>query len=196
MALLDTDLALAREQERLWAAAQALLPRKDVDIYTQGLMDLGATLCTLRRPGCDRCPLAPTCVARASGTPERWPVKTRRLKRSRRAHALLWLEHRGRVWLVQRPDRGVWAGLWSLPEFADEAALETAVSGWRGEGHWQAAIEHALTHFDWTLKPLLWTWPARGVAPPQPALPAGRWFTREEALALGLPAPIRKLLSR
>jgi A/G-specific adenine glycosylase len=191
----DGDLALAREQERLWSIAQGLLPKKDVDVYTQGLMDLGATLCTLRRPDCARCPLAPACVASASGEPQRWPVKTRRLKRSRRAHALLWLEHRGRVWLVQRPDQGVWAGLWALPEYADQAALEAVVSGWRGEGHWQATVEHALTHFDWTLKPLLWTWPARGVAPPEQSLPAGRWFSLDEALALGLPAPIRKLLA-
>ena len=122
-------------------------------------------------------------------------MKTRRLKRSQRSHALLWLEHRGRVWLVQRPDKGVWAGLWTLPEFSDEAALEAAVTGWRGDGHWQTTIEHALTHFDWTLKPLLWNWPARGSEPPEQDLPAGRWFTLDEALASGLPAPIRKLLN-
>jgi A/G-specific adenine glycosylase len=191
----DGDLAVAREQDRLWSSAQELLPKKDVDVYTQGLMDLGATLCTLRRPACERCPLAQSCLARASGEPERWPVKTRRLKRSHRAHVLLWLEHRNRVWLVQRPDKGVWAGLWTLPEFAHEAALEDATQGWRGEGHWRATIEHALTHFDWTLKPLLWTWPADGAEPPADALPPGRWFARDEALALGLPAPIRKLLS-
>ncbi len=191
----DGDLALAREQERLWSAAQDLLPSKDVDVYTQGLMDLGATLCTLRRPACERCPLASTCVASGRGKPEQWPIKTRRLKRSRREHALLWLEHRKRVWLVQRPDKGVWAGLWTLAEFPNEAALEDVVQGWPGEGHWQTTIEHALTHFDWTLKPLLWTWPDRAAAPGLDALPSGRWFTLEEALALGLPAPIRKLLA-
>jgi A/G-specific adenine glycosylase len=191
----DGDLALAREQERLWSAAQDLLPAKDVDVYTQGLMDLGATLCTHRRPACDRCPLTATCVAGVSGEPERWPLKTRRLKRSRRSNALLWLEHRHRVWLVQRPHKGVWAGLWALPEYADEAALETVVQGWRGEGHWQSRIEHALTHVDWTLKPLCWEWPATGTEPPADALPAGRWFSLDEALALGLPAPIRKLLA-
>jgi A/G-specific adenine glycosylase len=190
----DGDLALARDQERLWSMAQGLLPEQHVDVYTQGLMDLGATLCTLRKPACERCPLAGTCAARASGDPVRWPVKTRRLKRSSRSHALLWLEHRGRVWLVQRPDKGVWAGLWTLPEFADEAALEAAVAGWRGEGQWQTTIQHALTHFDWTLKPMLWTWPERGAAPPEQDLPPGRWFTLEDALASGLPAPIRKLL--
>lgn len=191
----DGDLAVAAEVERLWSAAQDLLPTRGVEVYTQGLMDLGATLCTLRRPACERCPLASRCLAHARGEPERWPVKTRRLKRSTRAHALLWLEHRQRVWLVQRPEKGVWGGLWTLPEFADEAALTEAVQGWRGEGHWQAPIEHALTHFDWTLKPLLWIWPVKGQAPNDAALPAGRWFTLDEALAMGLPAPIRKLLA-
>jgi A/G-specific adenine glycosylase len=190
----DGDLGVARETERLWSRAQELLPPSDIDVYTQGLMDLGATLCTQRKPACERCPLAAACLARASGKPEQFPVKTRRLKRSHRAHALLWLAHRGRVWLVQRPHTGVWAGLWTLPEFADALTLEAAVSGWRGQGAWLPTIEHALTHFDWTLQPLRWTWPDRGTPPEEAALPAGRWFTPDEALALGLPAPIRKLL--
>jgi len=91
------DLAVAAEEQRLWAAAEALLPAKDVDIYTQGLMDLGATLCLARRPACERCPLAADCVARAQGDVERYPVKTRRLKRGQRQNAWLLLRQGGRV---------------------------------------------------------------------------------------------------
>ncbi len=187
----DGDLALQPEVNRLWTIAESLLPARDVDVYTQGLMDLGATVCSTRRPACLACPLADDCVARASGAPEQWPVKTRRLKRGRRLHALLWLKRGEQVWLVQRPQQGVWAGLWSLPEFASAAEAEAAVEGWPGEGEWLPNIEHALTHFDWTLQPLAWTLPARGRAR---SAGEGRWFTRTEALALGLPAPIRRLL--
>jgi A/G-specific adenine glycosylase len=93
---------------------------------------------------------------------------------------------------VQRPASGVWAALWSLPEFDTSAGLEDLVEGWPGAGEWLTNIEHALTHFDWTLQPMRWTLPARGKLPA--GLPEGRWFTRPEALALGLPAPIRRLL--
>ena len=192
------DLALAAEEKRLWAAAEALLPTRAVDVYTQGLMDLGATVCLARNPACALCPLAGDCVARRTGTPERYPVKTRKLQRGRREHALLWLQHRGRWWLVQRPPRGVWAGLWTLPEFESKDALAGVAAGWAGQGRWLPAIEHALTHFDWTLHPLAWHWPARLKTLPDlldQADPASsRWVTPQEALALGLPAPVRRLL--
>lgn len=186
------DLALAAEEKLLWDQAQALLPDRDVDVYTQGVMDLGATVCTLRRPACARCPLAASCVAHGQGQPERYPVKTRRLKRGQREHALLWLRHRNRHWLVQRPDTGVWASLWSLPEYASTTALDQATANWPGQGEWLPTITHALTHFDWTLHPLQWHWPARRRSGPE--LGTGRWLTLDEALALGLAAPVRKLL--
>ena len=196
----DGDLAQAAPERELWHRATALLPERDVDIYTQGLMDLGATLCTLRRPQCERCPLAQRCVARAAGQAERYPVKSRRLKRGRRENALLWLEHRGCWWLVQRPATGVWAGLWSLPERLSVADLFTELAGLPGERTVLPVIEHALTHFDWTLHPLRWTLPARGVAAALrewstlPWASPGKWVTPQEALALGLPAPVRRLL--
>lgn len=186
------DLARSGPQAELWAAAQALLPARGVGPYTQGLMDLGATLCTARRPACERCPVAAGCVARAEGEPERYPVKSRRLVRKHREHALLWVQHGPRLWLVQRPGTGVWAGLWTLPEYPSTGALETTTHGWPGQGEWLPTIQHALTHFDWTLHPLRWAWPTQQAEPKD--LPAGRWFRIDEARAMGLPAPIRRLL--
>jgi A/G-specific adenine glycosylase len=192
------DLAQARQERLLWQLAEALLPEQGVERYTQGLMDLGASLCSLRRPACDACPLAPLCVARAEHRPEAYPVKTRKLRRGARAHLLLWLVHRGRVWLVQRPTPGVWAGLWSLPEYGDEAALWSATAGFPGNGRLLAPVVHVLTHLDWTLQPCHWPLPDDLAAPVlraiEAALPAGRWVARDDALALGLPTPIRRWL--
>ena len=204
------DIAQAASQRRLWLLAEQLLPTQDVDIYTQGLMDLGATVCTLRRPACSVCPVGADCAARAAGRPEAYPVKTRRLRRGRRSHALLWLHRPSGAdcehWLVQRPPRGVWAGLWSLPEFADAAAAEAAMAGRAGRGLWLPPLQHALTHFDWTLQVLRWqcppvlaahetagAWPCAGPVEIEPSGQHGRWFTTGQALALGLPAPVRKL---
>ncbi len=188
----DGDLSSATEVERLWALAQDLLPRQDMAVYTQGLMDLGATVCSARKPACERCPLSDRCVAQARGEPERWPVKTKRTKRGQRENALLLLLHKGHVWLLQRPDSGVWAGLWTPPLFDGSAALDTLTDAWPGRGQWLPGFKHALTHFDWTLHPLRWHWPERRSG--QVPLAQGRWFTQAEALALGLPAPIRRLL--
>ena len=196
----DGDLAESRHEKALWAMAEALLPETDIAAYTQGLMDLGATLCSTRQPDCAACPLARLCVANAQGRPLTYPVKTRKLKRGRRTNALLWLDDGDSVWLVQRPQTGVWAGLWSLPEFGSDRELwrlaETAE--WPGTGRPLPTVEHTLTHFDWTLTPCHWPLPEGIVAAQRRALeaglPAGKWVPRLEALALGLPAPIRRLL--
>jgi len=196
------DLADARHERALWQQADALLPEAaDVPAYTQGLMDLGATLCTQRRPRCGACPWAGPCVARAQGQPEAYPVKTRKLKRGVRRNALLWLCWQDQVWLQQRPETGVWAGLWSLPEWPDLTTAQGHTQAWPGQGQAGAEFKHVLTHLDWWLTPWRWVWPADQ---PRPALPAdadgltqpGRWWPLHEALGLGLPAPIRKLLAQ
>ena len=194
----EGDLSSSAEEKRLWAEAEAVLPARDVDIYTQGLMDLGATVCNARQPACLLCPLAGLCVAHAAGTPERFPVKTKRLKRGRRQHALLWLRQGQRLLLQRRPEKGVWAGLWSLPEFDSAQVLQERVASWPGQGAWLPTIQHALTHFDWSLQPLVWTLPAKATLPAAlgETVSQGRWVSEEEALAMGLPAPIRRLLER
>jgi len=195
----EGDLAEAAQERRLWAEATGLLPEQGVEPYTQGLMDLGATLCSTRRPHCLLCPLHEVCAAAADGRPEHFPVKSRKLKRGRREHVWLWLRWRDRVWLDQRPDSGVWAGLWSLPEFADASAFDAASVGWPGAGEWLPSFTHTLTHLDWTLHPLRWTLPARTnaarVAAIVSAWAGGRWFDLDEARAAGLPAPLRRLLA-
>ena len=193
------DLAVTAHERALWSRAESLLPDQGIEAYTQGLMDLGATVCLARRPRCEDCPLQPTCVARAEGHPQRYPVKSRRIRRSARHNAMLWLAQGSRCWLVQRPPRGVWAGLWTLPLFEDLPAVRALSAGWPGRGRMLEPFAHALTHFDWHLEPWRHDLPARlGArqrAVVESGLPAGRWVDREQALSMGLPAPVRKLLA-
>ncbi|OYT99146.1 MAG: A/G-specific adenine glycosylase [Burkholderiales bacterium PBB1] len=192
------DLAQAAHERELWARATALLPEQGIEPYTQGLMDLGATLCSVRAPQCLLCPVRELCVAATTQTQASFPVKTRKLKRGKREHVWLWLCWRNRMWLVQRPELGVWAGLWSLPEFDNATDFERHRAGWPGHAETLAAFKHVLTHLDWTLHPVRWTLPAdldeAQAAAIVAAWPTGRWFTHDEALAAGLPAPLRKLL--
>jgi A/G-specific adenine glycosylase len=195
----ESDLSTARAQRELWAYAESLLPAAaQMAHYTQGLMDLGATVCLPRQPRCDVCPLGATCVARRSGRAAELPVKSRRLRRGERSNALLWLRHRGQVLLVRRPERGVWAGLWSLPEFSDLDSAWSAAAGWRGKGEALPMIRHVLTHFDWQLQPLRWELPPRIASAQRDAIAsdlAGRWISDGDALRMSLPAPVRQLLS-
>ncbi len=226
----ERDIAQAASEKALWEIATEMLPvapagaplEAAMSTYTQGLMDLGATVCTIRKPACDACPAHAMCAGRASGTPEKFPVKTRKLKRGKRAAVLLWLQQHDRVWLVRRADSGVWAQLWSLPEFDTAVALERAVEDWPGTLEWMAPFKHVLTHFDWMLQPLRLQWHGAvaaqqqreiealgavnlstaaddaGASPDElsvaPAATEGRWFGRADLGGVGIPSPIRKLL--
>lgn len=191
------DLAVAAHERQLWDAAQTLLPTQQLDMamprYTQGLMDLGATVCSVRKPSCLLCPLSRECVALAQGTPENYPVKTRKLQRQAQSWWLLWLQDaQGRVYLQQRPNQGIWAGLYCLPvhESAAAVAQHPALPQARTVEHLPAFL-HVLTHRDLHLHPV------RATLANTEALDtaSGNWFSAEQWPHLGLPAPIRKLLT-
>jgi len=191
----DGDLAQAGHERSLWDQATKLLPQenllRDMVRYTQGMMDLGATLCSSKNPACSYCPLATRCVAQALGSPEKFPVKTRKLKRSAQSTWLLWaLANDGAVWLSQRPTPGVWAGLYCLPLFDDRQALQ-AVVGPPGKTELQdlPSFKHVLTHKDLYLHPVRLKLPARQTLPIE-----GQWMGAAQLARLGLPAPIKKLL--
>ncbi len=203
----DADLAVARNERQLWTLADALLPTQDLESsmprYTQGLMDLGASICSPRKPACIVCPLHAACVARRDGNPEDYPVRTRKLTRSAQAWWLLLLsDGAGRLWLERRPQVGIWAGLYCPPVFGDFAALSLAAGAGRGpqeEGVLRElpASLHVLTHRDLHLHPVLALQgsgqPPGSAVTAQEAV-AGGWFSRAEWQLLGLPAPIRKML--
>ena len=195
----EGDLADAKAERELWDIAEALLPRRGVERYTQGLMDLGATVCLPRAPLCLICPARDVCAAAASGTQERYPVKSKRLVRKKRDDVWLELRWQARIWLVPRPQRGIWAGLWSLPEFDSMDALAEGATGWPGAPEPLPGFTHVLTHLDWKLRPVRWTLPARTSARRAAEVvsvwPEGRWHSVDEALAVGLPAPLRKRLA-
>jgi A/G-specific adenine glycosylase len=190
------DLATAANERSLWAQAEELLPRQAVreamPNYTQGLMDLGSTVCLARNPSCLACPVHEMCAAQREGKPEKYPVKTRRLKRS--ALALWLLRARtadGSVWLVKRPPTGIWAGLYCLPVFESRDALQAAVSvRGRAELVDEAPFVHVLTHKDLHLHPVGARISSTSMRDAQ-----GAWFASGEWPQLGLPAPIRRLLA-
>ena len=196
------DLSVAAHERALWQAAERVLPRDAADMpaYTQGVMDLGATLCTQRKPACLTCPWSDLCVARREGRPEAYPVKTRKLKRGERENWWLWLQWRDQVWLQQMPDKGVWAGLWTLPLLEGETEVASLLGRTLApEAEIQPRIKHVLTHLDWYLHPRLVRVASDAAARRlQDALRAreasGRWVAMADLPNWGVPAPLRRLL--
>jgi len=192
------DLAQTAHRQTLWALAERLLPTRHVQQtmprYTQGLMDLGATVCLPARPHCLLCPVNSDCVARAQGRPKDYPAKTRKPRRGAESlWLLLALREDGAVWLHKRAARGIWAGLFCLPVFDSAGALDAAVGGSRVDD--LGLIVHSLTHKDLHLQPRRWQLNARDAQrlERRTDLP-GAWQTADAWPRLGLPAPVRRLL--
>jgi A/G-specific adenine glycosylase len=183
---------------RLWEIADALLPARDdaIEQYTQGLMDLGATLCTRTNPGCERCPVGADCVARLEGRTAELPSPRPRRQLPHRAIGLLVVVDRGEVLLERRPPSGIWGGLWSLPEFEVGADAEAICrERFAVKARTVAAlppVEHGFTHFRLTMHPVQVT-PAR--APGSVGEPGVVWLALSDAQRAALPAPIRRLIA-
>ena len=199
----DADLSFSKHEKELWQMAEQALPTRNLKTamprYSQALMDLGATLCLPRKPNCAACPVSKDCKAHAQAEPEKFPVKTRKLKRT---SEVLWLllaqNKRGEVWLEKRPNKGIWASLYCLPVFESEDLLQKpfapSVSNAVGIEVTQVevlpAFKHVLTHKNLhchVVKVILENAPQTASA--------GAWWPEKEWTVLGLPTPIRHLLS-
>jgi A/G-specific adenine glycosylase len=187
-------------EKRLWALAETWTPTERIADYTQAIMDLGATVCTPRRPACDRCPLADRCVARAEGRAEVIPAaRPKRTLPERETRMLLLQDPRGRVLLARRPSPGIWGGLWCFPELdvaADPVDAVATMLGLPAEGvpplgAW-GAVRHTFTHYRLTITPL------HGVLSRvvDQVREEGRdWFAPAETGHVGLAAPVKRLLT-
>jgi A/G-specific adenine glycosylase len=192
------DLAEPANQKQLWDLAEKCTPVHRVEVYTQAIMDLGATICVRRKPLCDLCPLAERCYARYTGRQLEIPAPRKvRARRMRHVFMLIAQREDGSVLLERRPASGIWGGLWCLPEFdTDTAARSYAVDHLdRVRLHPRPLdpIEHAFTHFDLVVAPLLASCDGTlGVMDG----PQTIWYNPREPATVGLPAPIKTLLEQ
>jgi A/G-specific adenine glycosylase len=184
-------------EKQMWTLAAAHLPTTRMADYTQAQMDFGATLCTRFDPACMVCPLQPGCIALRDGRVAGLPTpKPGRPLPERSALVLLLQDRERKVLLQRRPASGVWAQLWSLPEADGHAQARdwfaTHVDGDYDTGEALATIAHGFTHYRLQLQPLRW----REVALRVRVADNGdlRWVAQADMAALGIPAPIRRLL--
>ena len=203
---IDTFPGERKTEEMMWLRAVALLPEQGIEAYTQGLMDLGATVCTRSSPACERCPMQTRCVAFATGRTRELPVRKPK-KISPEKHAMmLAIVDGGQVLLEQRPPTGIWGGLLSLPELdghllaedddvpaADDALLLQAVGkfGEMESAERLTTVTHVFTHYKLHIAPYRITMARRR----QLAAEDGYvWLDAAKLADAALPAPIKKLL--
>ncbi|MFM0497319.1 A/G-specific adenine glycosylase [Paraburkholderia caledonica] len=189
-----------RVENAMWTLAESLLPSNasddEVSAYTQGLMDLGATLCVRGKPDCLRCPFAADCVANLTGRQRELPTARPKKAVPTRRTWMLVLRDGDAVMLEKRPPSGIWGGLWSLPEAADEAALAVRAREFGGDGAVSplAPLTHVFTHFKLEIEPRLAEFD-RGVGDLAALRDADTaWVSVSDLDSFGVPAPVRKLL--
>jgi A/G-specific adenine glycosylase len=178
---------------RLWHEAEHRLPSRRLADYTQAIMDLGATLCTARQPRCSQCPVAGDCAALQQRNVIAYPAaRPRRVRPQRKAWLLLADDGAGRLLMLRRPPAGLWGGLWCLPVAEHEdwrQSLPPLALAAQGEPRPLPPFTHAFTHFHLQLHPLRVEVNGTAVRDADSA-----WLTIDDALARGVPAPVRKLL--
>ncbi|HEY2419288.1 MAG TPA: A/G-specific adenine glycosylase [Steroidobacteraceae bacterium] len=181
----------------LWRRAEECTPATQVAVYTQAIMDFGATVCTRRRPSCPQCPLQADCVAFREQRVQQLP--TARSRPARRTHSVFMLlaaRADGSVLLRRRPEHGVWGGLWAPPEFDSLAAAALFCGNTLGRGELEPIplplVRHAFTHFDLHITPV-----RAHCAGLQTVMEGAEvlWYNPREPARIGVPAPILALLS-
>ncbi len=188
-------------EQKLWSVADLLTPDVRFNDYTQAIMDLGATLCTRSKPQCGTCPVAGFCEARQQGRVIEFPFsKPKKIKPIKKSYFLILENQQGQVLLQQRPQKGIWGGLWSFPEYASlpncEDALkmnETQTESAQSLVEWEV-FRHTFSHYHLDIHPVMY----QGV-PENSMQFDGEWVNKQQLckaeVNFGVPAPISKIMT-
>jgi A/G-specific adenine glycosylase len=181
---------LPSSRKAIRACADAITPERRAGDFAQGLMDLGAQVCTTRAPRCLLCPLGELCEARAQGDPETLPVKPAKKAKPERKGCAFWIERSGKagreVWLMQREGRGMLGGMRALPDDgwsarADGDGAPPLVGAWESLG----AVRHTFTHAHLTLE-------VRRIETDASPEGEGQWWPLDRLAEAGLPTLFAK----
>ena len=180
---------------KLRTLGQSLVPEKRAGDFAQALMDLGATICTSRRPSCANCPWAEDCVGRARGVAENLPIKAERAARPlRRGAAFVARDAKGAVLLVKRPEKGLLGGMLQPPlgPWAESfPTTETARVQAPFDAEWRkraGIVRHGFTHFELEVEVYF----AKLAKRPKVD---GNWVPQDELRTSALPTVMRKILA-
>lgn len=178
-------------ETKLWHLSENITPQKRCDDYTQAIMDLGATLCTRSKPSCHDCPMSKNCVAFLTQTVANYPSPKPTKKLPIKQTIFLIVQNESQqIWLEQRPLKGIWGGLWSLPEVENiEEAQNWCVTQNVNIQHQQLLIQqrHTFSHYHLDFTPM-----CLDVKSTENL----HFHTRDQWQNRALPAPIQTLLTQ
>lgn len=178
--------------DKLWTLAQVNTPKSKVDVYTQAIMDFGATLCTRSKPKCEACPLKPDCSTFASDRVSELPHgKPKRDKPTKQTYMLLIKNDEGEFLLQQNPPSGIWGGLWcppQTPELEPNMPIGELTVNTLNE---LPMLKHTFSHYHLEITPVA----CQITEKPQIVAENSHvWYKSSSSKALGLAAPVKKLL--
>lgn len=191
---IEDDLSIKKHENEMWLLAEKLCPQQRNHDYTQAIMDLGATVCTPKKPLCLYCPMQQHCQAHQQGLETELPFKkTKKPVPIRQAQVLI-LQNEEQQWLwQQRPHLGLWGGLWSLPIFEQAAEFDHFCQENQLNVQAYRKISHHFTHFTWQLDAFL-VQVNQQQAEQFAAIFTATWLQKEHVLQRGLPTAMKKLL--
>ncbi len=181
-------------QQKLWTIAERENPSKDAIAYTQGLMDLGSSICTRSKPKCNNCPLNKSCQALANNQTQSLPTPKPKKVLPQKETMMLIIQMGKEILLEKRPQKGIWAGLWSLPEITNsEIATEAAIQQFGLETEAEESlpiVNHVFTHYKLAITPQ----PLTVISAKKQTAPNAVWMSIEEAIGAAIPTPVRNIL--
>ena len=191
----DGDVRSRPVEDALWVIADKKLPNAAIETYTQGLMDLGSTVCTRTQPVCLLCPVSKTCIAFNEGRIDELPGKGRKRETPHRQTRMLIIVSRGEILLERRPPTGIWGGLWSLPELPVEQDIFDILHkryGMKGLTVRELdRVEHGFTHYTLSIFPVEIAIARLDTRAMEPGL---MWINLEDAMGAAIPAPVKRIL--
>jgi A/G-specific adenine glycosylase len=138
---IEEDVKKASAHQDLWNKAQTFVPQnsEDMPAYTQALMDFGATVCTPKKPQCSNCVFQSSCEAFAQSKVSTIPLQVKKAKNKIVQSEMLFILANHQALFELRPEKGIWGGLWSLPESnwaetiqAPSEPLQLSIGDFRG----------------------------------------------------------------
>lgn len=178
-------------EQKLWEKAESLLPNEsDMPSYTQGLMDLGATVCTRSKPKCDSCPMNASCQAKIQGMVQSLPrKKQKKIVPSKTLYWLLLKNDQGEILVEKRPPKGIWAGLYCVPSFETLNEIESFLKPLKlnlVDFEQQEEFTHRLTHFLLLITPFCYN------LTDNPSNELGTWVHPTNLINKAIPTPLFK----
>ncbi len=193
---IEDDLSKPMHERAMWQLAEQLCPTERNHDYTQAIMDLGATVCTPKKPLCLYCPMQAHCKAHQQGLETELPFKKPKKAVPIKSAQVLLLKSADGQWLwQQRPHSGLWGGLWTLPIIEAATEFDQTVQQFKLISNKQSVqISHSFTHFTWLLNASIFDVDTDQMEYLQSEL-GGQWLSPEQAMAQGIPTAMKKLIS-